>query len=180
MRRTFLGMLVVILSFAALADDAPIQISSVAAYSDPDRIASNIKDECNLPAQQAKAVQRSIETLGIQTEVTEKDEIPQSGKFIQLRIENAYSLGNAFIGHKKQVTTTARLFENGKEINKYTETRSSGGGFGAGFKGSCTVLERCTDALGKDIAKWLKSALAQRNPANSATSTEKSVPESTK
>jgi len=33
------------------------------------------------------------------------------------------------------------------------------GGFGAGFKGSCSVLNRCTKTLGKDFADWLKGQL---------------------
>jgi hypothetical protein len=31
------------------------------------------------------------------------------------------------------------------------------GGFGAGFKGSCTVLYRCQHAIAEDILEWLKN-----------------------
>jgi hypothetical protein len=79
-----------------------------------------------------------------------------------LRIENALSSGNAFIGHRKQVTTSAKLYANGKEIARSTHTRDSMGGFTGGFKGSCAVLERCANTLANDITTWLKGQLAKQ------------------
>ena len=73
-----------------------------------------------------------------------------------VEITNAISGGNAFIGHRKSMTATAELFENGQSVDTATFTRNSGGGFGAGYKSSCSVLGRCTKALGNDFANWLK------------------------
>ena len=44
----------------------------------------------------------------------------------------------------------------GSRVDEVDFTRNSGGGFGGGYKGSCSVLGRCTKALGKDIAGWLR------------------------
>ena len=54
------------------------------------------------------------------------------------------------------MSVKAELFVNGQSKGYVNLTRNSGGGFGGGFKGSCSVLGRCTKALGKDIAKWLR------------------------
>lgn len=84
------------------------------------------------------------------------------GRILKISIMDAVSQGNAFIGHNKVVKIRGSLTENGKEIGIFSGTRSSHGGFGAGFKGSCSVLERCTDALANDIAAWLDKPSEKR------------------
>ncbi|MBI3171217.1 MAG: hypothetical protein HYZ32_01320 [Hydrocarboniphaga effusa] len=59
------------------------------------------------------------------------------------------------MGHYKGVTVTGKLFQNGKQTGSFVATRKSGGGAFGGFKGSCAVLGRCSETIGKDIAKWL-------------------------
>lgn len=160
MRRLFVALFVALVPAAALADDAVILVSPAAAFSNPDMIATNIKVECGLPTYQAGAVHRQMEASGVAAKVSDKDEVPGNGRFLMLRIENAMSAGNAFIGHRKQVTTSAKLYDNGKEVARSGHTRDSMGGFGAGFKGSCAVLQRCADTLAIDITTWLKGQLA--------------------
>jgi len=48
------------------------------------------------------------------------------------------------------------LKENGEVIGSFTGARYSGGGAFGGFKGTCAILGRCIETLGKDIATWLK------------------------
>ena len=49
-----------------------------------------------------------------------------------------------------------RLLDDGKEGAQFSGSRSSMGGAFAGFKGSCSVLGRCLEALSKDMAVWLR------------------------
>lgn len=153
----------------AFADIPPLLISPVAPFAHPDAVAENIQRECNLPAYQAEAVRSRFAQQNVPFTVAEKDEVPASGRYVQLRIESAYSSGNAGIGHRKQVTTSARLFENGKEVEKFVRTRNSKGGVFGGFQGSCKILERCADALAADIAKWTQRRL---NVAGSSSASE--------
>jgi hypothetical protein len=53
-------------------------------------------------------------------------------------------------------------------VAQTTLSRDSSGGFGGGYKGSCSVLRRCTNALGKDIAAWVKKQPANAVPAERA------------
>lgn len=158
---TRLRTLLLLVSFAsassALAD--PLLVSRTAAYAYPDGVSANVKAECVLPTHQAEAVRLRLSAIGIPATAAESDEIPATGRFLSLRIEGALSGGNAFIGHGKQVTTTARLFQDGVEVAHFTATRSSMGGFGGGFKGSCSVLNRCANTLASDIGTWLSGEL---------------------
>jgi hypothetical protein len=154
-----LALLVVCVPFASLAD--PLLVSPSAEYSATASVADNIKTECKLPAAQSESVLKELAAAGIPAQAAANGAVPAKGRFLQLHIESAVSGGNAFTGHQKQVTTSVRLFENGKEIAQTTKTRDSMGGAFAGYRGSCSVLHRCTNTLGKDIAAWVKSQPAK-------------------
>ncbi len=156
MRNLILGLFVALLPLTAIADT--LLVSPEASYANGGAgVPENIKNECGLPAAQTQAVLNALNASGITAQVAAGDAIPKQGRVVQLNIESAISAGNAFIGHRKQVVTSARLFVNGKETAKQTFTRDSGGGVFAGYKGSCSVLYRCTTTLGKDIASWVQS-----------------------
>ena len=147
-----LSLLIALVPTASLAD--ALLVSPTATWGDG--VPDNIK-ECQLAASQTEYVLKGLSDAGITAQAAPADGVPAKGRFLQLKIESAISAGNAFVGHHKQVTTSAHLFENGKEIGKTTVSRDSGGGAFGGYKGSCSVLRRCASTLGKDIAKWVKS-----------------------
>lgn len=139
----------------------PLLVSPSADYAPSSAVADNIKSECKLPAAQSEAVVKELQAAGIPAQVASGGGVPAKGRFLQLRIESAVSAGNAFTGHRKQVTTSAHLYQNGKEIAQAVKTRDSMGGMFAGYRGSCSVLHRCTNALAQDIASWVKSQPGQ-------------------
>lgn len=105
------------------------------------------------------STQKYLEERGWSVKQTASPETEAEGLSIKLEITNAFSSGNAFIGHRKSVSVVASLFKDGKLIDSYsTSGNSSGGAFG-GFKGSCAVLYRCTNTLGSDVAKWMASQI---------------------
>jgi hypothetical protein len=55
------------------------------------------------------------------------------------------------------VTVEGELVENGEVIGSFTASRYSSGGAFGGFKGTCAILGRCIQSIGKDIAAWLKN-----------------------
>ena len=138
-------------------DDEVIYILAHVPYSQPDTVADNVKQECHQLGQQfsnslikyAKAQRIAIKQV--------EGELPESGKVLQLAIDNVYSGGNAFIGHRKSASVSAKLVINGKQVDSTSKTRNSAGGFLGGFKGSCSVLAHTVNTLGNDIAKWAKA-----------------------
>ena len=155
MRATCLSLFLALVPFGASADQ--VLVAPSADYAPSSGVAEKIKSECNLPAAQSEAVVKELVAAGISAQSATSGAIPKTGRYLQLRIESAISAGNAFTGHKKQVTTSAHLFQNGKEVAQTTKTRDSMGGVFAGYRGSCSVLHRCTNVLGKDIADWMKT-----------------------
>jgi len=151
------GLFLALVPFASGA--APLLVSPAASWAGT--VADNIKQECDLPAAQSQAVLEELAAVGITAQAAGSDAVPASGRFLQLRIESAVSAGNAFMGHHKEVTTSAHLFQNGKEVAQTTLKRDSMGGAFGGYMSSCAVLHRCTNTLGKDVADWVKSQPAK-------------------
>jgi len=142
----------------AHAADKKITISNAATYYDEKIIQSNIRSECGtLGAQFSQNTKINLEKNGWAVALSENPQNLNEGTQLKLMISNALSDGNSFIGHHKSVSIIAELYKDGKLIDTFNTTRNSGGGFGAGFKNSCSVLERCVTTLGKDVAQWLKS-----------------------
>ena len=138
------------------AEDA-IQIPSDVPFTSEATVAENIRNECTtLGSRLAKSLEQFAAKYGVPTVVVDESGPTALGRVFHVEITNVFSAGNAFIGHRKSMAARGELFENGISVAKVDFTRDSGGGFGAGFKGSCSVLARCTKTLGNDFAKWLK------------------------
>ena len=135
----------------------PLLVSPSADYAASSTVAENIKTECTLPAAQTESVVAALNAAGIPAQAAPGAAVPAKGRFLKLEITGAVSAGNAFTGRSKQVTTSAHLFQNGKEIGQTSKTRDSMGGVFGGYRGSCSILHRCTNTLGKDIAAWVKT-----------------------
>jgi hypothetical protein len=141
----------------ASAQSTTIYMTQLAPYADARQIDKAVLAECPLPVQQAELIVAQAAKAGIT--VVRDDAAAKAGKgrVLQVEIVNAVSLGNAFTGHRKQVSIKGRLLEDGKEIGDFAGKRSSGGGAFAGFKGSCAVLGRCVQTLASDVTQWLKN-----------------------
>jgi len=140
----------------AHADEKNITVSSEAVYANKNTIASNIIDECtDLPLQFSNSTKKYLEGNGWKVAVNKAPVNVENETSLTLHITHAISAGNAFTGHRKSVSVKAELYEQGKLVDTFSGTRNSGGGFGAGFKGSCSVLHRCVNTLGNDVSKWL-------------------------
>lgn len=160
MKAIRLALLVALAPLAAAAD--PLLVSPAASYAPG--IADNLK-QCGLSETQADSVLKQLAAAGLPAQAAPSDAVPPTGRYLQLRIESAMAAGNAFTGHAKQVTTSAHLFENGREVAQMTKSRDSMGGAFGGYKSSCNVLRRCAVTLGRDIAAWVTSQPAPAAPA---------------
>lgn len=116
-------------------------------------VAGNVKRECAVDTQLPDAVKRFA--AGHRVDLVDVLDTAAAPAALKMEIHDAQSAGNAWIGHRKSVTVKGGLFRDGRQVAKFIARRNSGGGFAGGFKGSCAVLERTVNALGKDIAEWI-------------------------
>ena len=159
MRNYMLGLLLGIATLPALAQESvkSVVLGEEAPYSNKEAIDTAIVAECALPKRVIELTGQALAKAGIEYK-TVADPKPGAGaNVLLLEIAQAQSSGNAFVGHFKGVTVTGKLFQNGKQVASFVDTRKSGGGAFGGFKGACAVLGRCTQAIGQDVARWLNS-----------------------
>jgi hypothetical protein len=132
------------------------------SYIDANNIAKAVLAECQLPQQGAQMLVSAMRAAGFEPVVDDQAAQAAKGRVLLVQISDAVAGGNAFIGHRKQVNVRGRLLQDGKEVATFTGIRSSMGGAFGGFKGSCSVLQRCLETLSKDISTWLKNPVSGR------------------
>ena len=157
--------LLAFIALAAVAMPATAQSYNVlisVPYAADNRIANNIQTECtNLGSKLTKFLVQFAKKKGIEVIPVAVLEPGGPGRNLVIEITDAVSRGNAFIGHRKYMEARAELFVDGVSKGEKIYHRDSMGGFGAGYKGSCSVLGRTSKALGKDFSVWLKELEAQ-------------------
>lgn len=118
-------------------------------------IATNIKVECGLPEKFSSYLKLAADKAGVPVFRASKGADINKDRLV-VRIVDAVSSGNAFIGHRKYARAEGTLYKNGKKVASFAASRVSGGGFWGGFKGSCSVLDRVVRVMARDISLWLK------------------------
>lgn len=145
-----------VISTVQAQSGSSISLVNSVPYSQNNDIRNKVINECTtLGSKLSKFTQSYSKKKGIEISLLDSVSVSGAGKVLQLEITDAVSQGNAFIGHRKFVEVKGSLWQDGKKIASFDGQRSSGGGFGAAYKGSCSVLGRCVKTLGKDIAGWL-------------------------
>ena len=126
-------------------------------YAETSLVADNIKTECYIDVQLAQAGKQNADATVNPIVLTEQAPDAGQGRFLKMEIVDAQSTGNAWTGHLKSVAVRGWLYADGQQVAGFAARRLSRGGFGAGFKGSCAVLERTVKAIGRDISTWLSN-----------------------
>lgn len=143
-----------VLSAVSSAQAAEFTAQRSVPFAEDSIVAGNIKRECAIATQLPEALARFAAEAGNRVELRDTLDM-SSGQVVTMEIHDAQSAGNAWTGHHKSVTVKGALYRDGQPVAKFVARRNSRGGFGAGFKGSCAVLERTVNAIGKDVAGWL-------------------------
>ena len=140
----------------ALQSSAQIKITSDIPFSEGIQVRDAIRNECTLGVKLSDFIKEygSDYDLNIQQLA---DIANEQGKVLHVEISDVTGAGGGAWSGPKFVTIKGSLTENGTEVGTFRASRHSGGGAFGGFKSTCAILGRDVKALGKDVAKWLKS-----------------------
>jgi len=134
-----------------------VVIPSEAPYANEQAVDAAVRTECALPKRTIDLLSSAMNAAGIEPRIVAQA-TPKSGdKVLLLNIDSVTQRGNAMMGRIKVVTVSGKLYENGKPVASFVATRGSGGGAFGGWKGSCAIMGRCVEAIGRDVAHWLAS-----------------------
>ena len=134
---------------SAFGGDAEIGIPKAVPYAQGVQVSDAVKNECQLG-------EKVSEFLLHDANVKVSDK-PNEGRYLDMSITEVFaSAGGAWSG-PKWMTVTGTLMENGKKVASFRAKRFSTGGAFGGFKGTCSIVGRCTKTIAEDIAGWLKN-----------------------
>jgi hypothetical protein len=139
------------LAVAAGAQASDIALLTPIAYDPTASVVEKVKAECKIEEQLTSDVSEAFRKNNIGPLVTKAD---GPGEVIKVRITHVLGVGGGAWSGPKAITVHADLMKDGKlerttRINRWT----TGGVFG-GFKGTCSILNRSSAAIAKDLVKW--------------------------
>lgn len=160
MKLRFVWAAILCASFAADSAAQSVKMPSAVPYAEDNDISDAIKAECDLPGRFAEYIRKSSP---VPVELTADPVDTASGRVLKVEIVDAVSMGNAWLGHQKYTKVRGSLWQDGNKLASFKGRRNSMGGAFAGYKGSCSVLDRTIEALGEDIGGWLSNPVDGAN-----------------
>jgi hypothetical protein len=143
-------------SFAAQAEDTTYTLARSVPFAEDSMASADVKASCTLDTRLPEFVRKAAKR-GVKVVISDEPLENVAGKVLYLRIIHVLGTGGGAWSGAKSVTVEGELVENGEVIGSFTASRYSSGGAFGGFKGTCAILGRCIQSIGKDIAAWLKN-----------------------
>lgn len=151
-----LPVLALVLALAPGLAAAEFTFSRLIPYQDESIIQANVIEQCrSLGERLSEHIAQGMTAQGLAVLRVDELDLAQ-GRALDIKITNLVSAGNAFIGHRKSLTVSVKAYANGEVVHSKVFSRNTMGGVTGGFKGSCDVLERAAEAIGKDVGRWFK------------------------
>lgn len=143
------------LSFNASAEQT-LNIQSVTFTKDKKAVNGKVRLECKL----IEKTKKFLVAYGKKNfdSVTTDSKAAKGAYNLTAQIVGTVGAPGGAMSGRKGATIKGTVKKNGKVVGSYEAFRSSGGGgFGFGYRGTCSLLGRSVKRLGRDIAEWAKN-----------------------
>jgi hypothetical protein len=132
------------------APTGPIPATTVApiTYAEDAGVTKEVRAECGLD-------KKIPEDIADNAPGATPGAADASGRVLAMEITQLMGTGGGVWSGPKQIVLEGTLTENGNVIGSFTARRTTTGGAWGGYKGTCSLLERCSEELGEDIGAWL-------------------------
>ncbi|WP_410499600.1 hypothetical protein [Chitinibacter sp. S2-10] len=134
----------------------PTLLETPVVYAADASVVPKVKEECKIEGMLEKRIgeilakaNQGLGTIAQGTPVAD-------GQVLRLKISHVLGVGGGAYSGPKAITVYAELLQNGKVARETKLNRWSMGGVFGGFSGTCSILDRCAVAIGKDLAQWVK------------------------
>ena len=127
---------------------AETQVLRAIPYAKGVEVRQAVRDQCQLETK----VPGYIAEFG--SDVVLVDRLG-GGRVLELAITEVHAPGGGGFSGPKWMTVTGSLREGRRVVGTFRAKRFTTGGAFAAFKRTCSIIGRCTKAIGRDIAAWL-------------------------
>ena len=135
---------------ASAAESVKIQRSI--PFASTAQVPAAVKESCQLQTKLADFISQSA---GGSVQIVDGALNRKLGRVLEMEITDVHAPGGGAFSGPKWMSVKGELFDRGRQIGSFRAKRYSTGGAFGGFKGTCSIIGRCTKALGEDIARWL-------------------------
>lgn len=132
-----------------------LNIQSVTFTKDTKAVNGKVRLECKL-IEKTKKYLVAYGKKHFEPVTTESKAVAGAYNISAVIVGTVGAPGGALSG-RKGATIKGTVTKNGKKVGSFEAFRSSGGGFGFGYKGTCSLLGKSVKRLGRDIAEWARS-----------------------
>lgn len=137
-----------LLAACAAAHADGVKLLTPVTYAAESAVVPKVREACKLE-------ERLTADVGSQLAGTTDQ--PQ-GDVVKVSIVDVMGVGGGGWTGPKAISIRVELMKDGKVARSTHLTRTTTGGAFGGFKGTCSMLERDSTVLGKDVAKWVASS----------------------
>lgn len=154
------ALLVVLLAACAGARAETLNVEVPAELDRDAPIAQAVLAECNIESTVGNAVYAGVKRRFPDAQMLRK----RGGTELRLTLLAVRGVGPG-PWTPRSIDLRADLVRDGKLVDTNVFHRAAGGSFGR-IRGSCEFFARLSTLLGRDVAKWLPSAMARATPAD--------------
>ncbi len=140
--------------------DAPkttvtVAVQKVIPFAEEAEVREPVRKQCDLQTKTPAFIQKFGPENGVNVELVDDLNAANAARRLHLEIVNVHAgPGGGFAGGM-WMQVEGRLTENGRTIATVQNRRVTTGGYFSQFKGTCDIIGRCTEAIGRDLAGWL-------------------------
>ncbi len=128
-----------------------VTISWPIEFTETSGVSDKVKAKCLLQSELAYSIKEYAKKMNVVLAEDVNDST--EGRVLHMEIVNVIGGGGGFWSGQKSVTVQGKLTENGEVIGTFIARRATRNMFSSPYL--CDMLRRCTDAIAKDIARWL-------------------------
>jgi hypothetical protein len=137
-----------LLAACAAAHADGIKLLTPVTYAAESSVVPKVRDACKLEERLTSDVGGALAGTTDSTR----------GEVVRVSIVDVMGVGGGGWTGPKAISLKVDLLKDGKVERSTHLTRTTTGGAFGGFKGTCSMLERDSSVLGKDVAKWVASS----------------------
>ena len=176
MKRFLLIALCLASSSAFAGERRQVLLETPVVYASGANVVERVKDECHIDDMLTQHVGEALRRLNRTGEGTiDANASPGNAEVLRLQISYVMGVGGGAWTGPKAISLSADLIGNGKVVRHTKFKRWSIGGVWGAFKGTCSILDRTTVIISKDLRRWVHNPryeIKDENTPNPASAPE--------
>ncbi|SDI70724.1 hypothetical protein SAMN04487926_12262 [Paraburkholderia steynii] len=145
------------LSATAAVAAPPVLLETPVTYAPDASVVEQVRNECHIEDMLTRHVGDVLRKLNKGGDGTVASQAGSSdARILRLQITHVMGVGGGAWSGPKATTVSADLLEGEKVVRHARINRWSVGGVWGGFKGTCSILDRTTVFIAKDLYRWVR------------------------